>query len=73
VKDLDAQTCFCGEPLHYTNESVRKRVQALVDELGRFQRITVFDHGTYLVDRHYYALHGIKGSELPNLGFERIA
>ena len=65
--------CFCGDLLHYSNETDREMVQKLVDTLGRYQKITVEDSGAYMVDRHYTALHGVKAQELPDLGFERVA
>lgn len=70
--NLDPDMCFCGEPLHYTDPVVQNQVKKLIESSGRMIDITVVDVGTFKVDRHFIALHGIKGEELPSLGFERV-
>lgn len=60
--------CACGRPLHYSNPETQKRVEQMVADLGENVKITV-GLRSYLVPRHYIALHGIKASELPTLGF----
>jgi hypothetical protein len=65
--------CYCGKPLHYTDGSKQKFVQKLVDELGEFIPVTVPSKGTFLVQRHYIALHGIKGENIETLGFKKLA
>ncbi len=69
---LRSDQCYCGEPLHYASESSRKRVQEIIDESGRWQKVTIIGVGSFVVDRHYIALHGIKGGELVALGFDRV-
>lgn len=64
--------CPCGRELHYSNPETERQVRQLVARLGRYQKITVAGLGTYMVDRHYIALHGVKGEDIPLLGFERI-
>lgn len=64
--------CHCGKPLHYTNKTLEERVQELVEKLGEFMPVEVFGKGTYAVQRHYIALHGIKGVEVDKLGFKKI-
>jgi hypothetical protein len=63
--------CHCGKPLHYTDRTIELMVTELVRQLGEHIKITV-DGRTWLVQRHYIALHGIKGSELPHLGFQEV-
>ncbi|HEY1897031.1 MAG TPA: hypothetical protein VGG62_12190 [Terracidiphilus sp.] len=63
--------CFCGQPLHYADPKMQARVQALVDSLGERMPVKVGGR-TWMVPRHYIALHGIKAVELPFLGFEEI-
>lgn len=63
--------CHCGQPLHYTNADTERRVRELVAQQGEFVPVTVRGR-TWLVQRHYIALHGIKGWELPTLGFQEI-
>ena len=63
--------CHCGRPLHYTYEHNRLMVEKLVAEQGEFVRVTVAGR-TWLVQRHFIALHGVKAEELPTLGFQEI-
>lgn len=61
--------CRCGLPeQHYNDEGVRLMVASLVAEQGADVPI-VYDGVTYLVPRHYIALHGIKATDLSTLGF----
>ena len=64
-------TAIAARPLHYTDRTVELMVKGLVRQLGEYIKIPV-DGRTWLVQRHYIALHGIKGSELPDLGFQEI-
>lgn len=63
--------CACGKRLHYTDPLKQEMVQRLVNELG--ESIPVMTRGrTWLVPRHFIALHGIKAWELEKLGFPEI-
>jgi hypothetical protein len=64
--------CHCGRPLHYRDVKVHLAVKKLIDSLGEFVNVTV-GKSTWKVQRHYIALHGIKGSDLAKLGFERVS
>ena len=64
--------CHCGQPLHYTDDRTRAMVESLIAALGERMRVTVGGR-TWLVPRHYIALHGIRSVELPLLGFEEVA
>jgi hypothetical protein len=66
-----AMSCPCGEPLHYSDPVVKAQVTRLVEKLGEHVPITTVD-GTWLVSRHYIALHGVKADELPGLGFAQV-
>lgn len=77
------ELCHCGKPLHYKDKNREFFVTECVKTLGRFVEVSVPLHlavvttkdsilRTFKVDRHYIALHGIRGSELPFLGFEEI-
>lgn len=61
--------CHCGQPLHYSDPTIQAQVQALVDQLGEYAVVTS-PEGSWKVQRHYIALHGLKAEELPHLGFE---
>lgn len=65
----DEAPCHCGLPLHYQDPGVRRHVERLVARLGTHVRVRVGE-AVYLVQRHYIALHGLKGAEVERLGFE---
>jgi hypothetical protein len=67
----EPEMCHCGRPLHYTDPVIERMVRALIRDLGDYMNVTV-EGRTWLVQRHYIALHGIKAVELPFLGFEEI-
>jgi hypothetical protein len=60
--------CACGRPLHYTDPSIQRQVQNLIDRMGADVVVTVGDQ-SWSVQRHYIALHGLKAADLPTLGF----
>lgn len=68
--------CPCGALLHYSDPQKESYVTKMVQERGENVPVTVTGVGTWLVPRHYIALHGFKAEELPELarryGFERI-
>lgn len=65
--------CACGRKLHYGSKKVQKQVQDLIDKTDEYIRVTAVDgSGTWLVQRHYIALHGLKIRDLPNLGFHKL-
>jgi hypothetical protein len=64
--DKEEQTCACGKPLHYPNENTKYVMDCLIERYGTHIRVEYGDK-TYWVSRHYIALHGIVGSELPKL------
>lgn len=63
--------CHCGKLLHYWCDETEKEMANLVNLMGRYVNVTV-GNKTYKVDRHYIALHGIKGAEMDSYGFEEI-
>lgn len=65
------EMCHCGQPLHYRNPAHEKIMRGIVAEHGPMMPVTVGDR-TWLVARHYVALHGIVGSQVPLLGFEEV-
>lgn len=58
--------CACGLPLHYRDKSKEAEIQADVEKLGEWIPVSV-GHDRYLVQRHYMALHGLKGNEVHSL------
>ena len=65
-----ADICHCGRPLHYSNREAEMYVRQLI--LLRGEHVIVqTPQGRWWVPRHYIALHGLKGHELPRLGFNR--
>jgi hypothetical protein len=72
---VTSDQCACGHPLHYRDPATERAVRQLVAHLGPDIQITT-PAGTWLVPRHYVALHGISEVELPQLadrlGFPRV-
>jgi hypothetical protein len=79
--------CLCGQPLHYTDLAVLGAVNVLIQQHGWYVRVTLPDEVeatgfplpggrggkvTYLVPRHYIALHGLKPAEIRRLAEEGI-
>lgn len=67
--------CACGKLLHYNDKYIQRLVEMIVMDMGELISVTVLfkkKYRTFLVQRHYIALHGIKAIELPKLGFEEI-
>jgi hypothetical protein len=66
--------CHCGRPLHYNSQGVQAFVEKQIAKLGETVPVTAPDaNGVYrswLVPRHFIALHGIKAAEVYRLGFE---
>lgn len=59
------ELCACGEPLHYSSPDAERLVRQMIELSGEeYQKITVPPHGTWLVQKHYIALHGISAAEL---------
>ena len=67
----DPELCWCGKPLHYSSKEILAMVEKLIRELGPNVPVVCGDK-TYLVPRHFIALHGLNGWELPLLGFKTI-
>jgi hypothetical protein len=55
--------CPCGRPLHYRAPGVQAYVESLIHDLGSDIEVATPD-GTFLVPRHYIALHGISARTL---------
>jgi hypothetical protein len=64
--------CWCGRPLHYKSPKEKQMVDEIVNKFGEFINVTVAGSKTYLVQRHYIALHGIKDKDLSTLGFAEV-
>lgn len=64
--------CGCGKRLHYTRRDDRVAVESLAAELGEYIDITVPGLGTWRVQRHYIALHGLAAADLPGSQWEKI-
>jgi hypothetical protein len=67
----DSDLCHCGKPLHYTDKKVEAAIRRLVFDLGEHVKVTVGGRA-FLVQRHYIALHGLKGEDVSKLGFTEI-
>jgi hypothetical protein len=69
---LGRERCACGRPLHYADPATERAVRRLVDQLGERTQVTTTDGSTFLVPRHYIALHGLAADQLPRLGFPEV-
>jgi hypothetical protein len=71
----DAELCPCGRPLHYANPIARTMVEGVIAGLGPTVDVLVGERG-WKVPRHYIALHGVHGRDLPALaeqhGWEKV-
>ncbi len=63
--------CGCGKRLHYSSKEIERIMKLLIMEHGQDIPVTVGKR-TWLVSRHYIALHGLKEKELPDLGFIEV-
>lgn len=66
---IQPTNCHCGRPLHYNDPKIEAQLKELTQQLGEYMQVTVAGR-TFLVQRHYIALHGIKGKDLASLGFK---
>jgi hypothetical protein len=67
-----SEHCACGRPLHYTDPQIEAAMEEMVERLGSEVMVTLSDGRSWWVPRHYIALHALKGSELPTLGFRPV-
>jgi hypothetical protein len=63
---VSVQLCGCGYPLHYVSPDAQAIVERIVRQKGPNISITV-GVTTYLVPRHFIALHGIQGDQVAEL------
>jgi hypothetical protein len=68
----DEIKCHCGQPLHYSDARFREIMDEITAALGQYVTVHGPDRRRWRVQRHYIALHGIKGKELATLGFEEV-
>jgi hypothetical protein len=62
--------CQCGQPLHYQNPDIGKMVEELIEIRGEYIEVQVArNFKTYMVSRHFIALHGLKGKDVSKMGF----
>jgi hypothetical protein len=65
---MEDKMCPCGKPLHYSNPQIRALVEGMIAATGEHVTITITETGrSYRVPKHFIALHGVKGCELPAL------
>jgi hypothetical protein len=63
--------CACGRPLHYNNKDVERIVKRYAEKLGEMVEIAA-PSGTFLVQRHYIALHGVGAKDLNRLAIDGV-
>lgn len=67
-----SELCHCGQPLHYTDPGIEQTVRQIIAATGSEDIAVTVNGRTWLVQRHYIALHGLKALDLPGLGFPEI-
>ena len=70
-ESMPEELCHCGKPLHYSDPKMREAVERLIGKLGAKVQVQIRGK-TWLVPRHYIALHGVKAWEIEKLGFEEV-
>ena len=63
--------CACGRALHYTDKELETQVRHIVERFGEYITVEADGH-KYQVQRHYIALHSIKGKDISKLGFREV-
>jgi hypothetical protein len=61
-----ARRCACGRALHYLRPAWQDYVERSIAACGPTVAVAT-PNGTWLVDKHFYALHGISLATLPQL------
>ena len=73
--EMESQLCPCGSPLHYYFRETYEAARVIVEKFGPSQPVTVGAR-TFLVPRHFTALHGLRGADLVEVaaryGFEEV-
>jgi hypothetical protein len=59
--------CACGRVLHYAGPVIQAFVERLIAALGPTQILSAPDGRTWVVPRHYVALHGPKAGDVSRL------
>jgi len=65
------ERCACGRPLHYGDPAIERAVRVLIARHGEHIPVTT-PEGTWAVQRHYIALHGLSAVDLPGLVCPRL-
>jgi hypothetical protein len=64
--------CPCGLPLHYSNPYIKAQIDNLIRVAGETMPVSVEGKGTYIVSRHYIALHGLRAQDVDDLAAKGI-
>lgn len=63
--------CACGKPLHYSNPEMQQVVEEIIQVKGKDIKVTIGDR-SWMVQRHYIALHGLSSDDMQYLGFPEV-
>ena len=66
------ERCHCGRLLHYSDAGIRAYVEDMIARLGPTVPVKNAAGRSFLVPRHFIALHGLKEAELATLGFPEL-
>jgi len=65
---MSEELCHCGKPLHYSTPDAEATAKKMVANFGPYIRVWVGNR-CFKVQKHYIMLHGVKGEDIPKLGF----
>lgn len=63
--------CACGQPLHYSDPKLRREIEQTIARTSE-ELLVACGQRTWIVPRHYLALHPTKPIDLPNLKFPEV-
>jgi hypothetical protein len=67
----EEKMCACGRPLHYSDPELQRKVEEIVKRQGEAIKITI-GHRSWMVQRHYIALHGLSFVDVQYLNFPEV-
>jgi hypothetical protein len=63
--------CACGRPLHYSDPELQHKVEEIIERKGETIKVTIGNR-SWMVQRHYIALHGLSYVDVQFLGFPEV-
>ena len=67
----EEKMCACGRPLHYSDPKLQQMVEETIKLKGENIKVTIGQR-SWMVQRHYIALHGLSSVDVQYLGFPEV-